>query len=122
MYNLYQDDDYFYIGRSLHQPATTSLFVKSCLDRLPHPLFYCCAFFTALFLVTDIYKGGELFDEIMKRTKFQEADAASLINQLLSCINYCHKQNLVHRDLKPENILLGTYALTNDEEIVFVVV
>ena len=58
--------------------------------------------------VTDIYKGGELFDEIMKRTKFQEADAASLINQLLSCINYCHKQNLVHRDLKPENILLGT--------------
>ena len=28
------------------------------------------------------------------------------MKQVLSCINYCHKQNIVHRDLKPENILL----------------
>lgn len=106
MYNLYQDNDYFYIGKCnvcadfSNNPCRSG---SSLLMRL-----LVCFYLNS---VTDIYKGGELFDEIIKRTKFMEADAAALINQLLSCINYCHKQNLVHRDLKPENILLGTYGL-----------
>ena len=58
------------------------------------------------YLVTEICKGGELFDEVCKRGKFSESDAAVLIKQVLSCVNYCHKSNIVHRDLKPENILL----------------
>ena len=29
-----------------------------------------------------------------------------LVKQILLCINYCHKNNVVHRDLKPENVLL----------------
>ena len=58
------------------------------------------------YIVTDICKGGELFDEIVSRGKFTENDAALLMKQVLSCINYCHKNKIVHRDLKPENILL----------------
>lgn len=58
------------------------------------------------YIVTDICKGGELFDEIVARGKFTETDAAMLMKQVLSCINYCHTNNIVHRDLKPENILL----------------
>ena len=58
------------------------------------------------YIVTDICKGGELFDEIVARGKFSEQDASMLIKQVLGCINYCHSNHIVHRDLKPENILL----------------
>ena len=63
------------------------------------------------YIVTDIYKGGELFDEILLRGSFCESDASMLIKQVLNCINYCHTKQIVHRDLKPENILL-----TQDKE------
>lgn len=58
------------------------------------------------YLVTEICKGGELFDEVLRLGFFSEKNAAVLIKQVLSCVNYCHKNNIVHRDLKPENILL----------------
>ncbi len=58
------------------------------------------------YIVTEICKGGELFDEIIARGKFTERDASILMKQVLSCVNYCHKMHVVHRDLKPENILL----------------
>ena len=44
-----------------------------------------------------ICKGGELFDEILQRGKFGERDAAVLMKQVLSCVNYCHQNNIVHR-------------------------
>lgn len=58
------------------------------------------------YLVSDVYTGGELFDEIISRKRFYEVDAARIIKQVLSGITYMHKNNVVHRDLKPENILL----------------
>ena len=59
-----------------------------------------------LYLVQDVCKGGELFDEIIRRANFREEDAALIISRILNAMNYCHQRNIVHRDLKPENILL----------------
>merc|ERR1712166_1224204 len=58
------------------------------------------------YIVTEHIQGGELFDEIINRGKFDERNAAILMKQLLSCIGYCHSHGIVHRDLKPENVLL----------------
>ncbi|EZG46771.1 calcium/calmodulin-dependent protein kinase [Gregarina niphandrodes] len=58
------------------------------------------------YLVMECYKGGELFDEIINRQKFGEADAANILRQVLSGVTYLHRHHIVHRDLKPENLLL----------------
>ena len=51
-------------------------------------------------------KGGELFDELVRRKNFHEAQAARIMKSILSAMAYCHEKNVIHRDLKPENILL----------------
>lgn len=50
--------------------------------------------------------GGELFDKISEEQYFNEKDAANIMKQVISAINYCHSRKIVHRDLKPENLLL----------------
>jgi len=62
------------------------------------------------FLVTELCSGGELFDKIAEEQYFSETDAAKIIKQILSSVNYCHQRNIVHRDLKPENLLLSRDA------------
>ena len=63
---------------------------------------------SSIFLVTELCDGVELFDEIAKRQKFSELEAAIVTKQILQAISYCHLKNVAHRDLKPENILIDT--------------
>ena len=63
---------------------------------------------SSIFLVTELCDGVELFDEIAKRQKFSELEAAIVTKQILQAIAYCHAQNVAHRDLKPENVLIDT--------------
>ena len=58
------------------------------------------------YIVSEILKGGELFDRLVMQKSFSEQKAAHIISQVLLAINYMHKKNITHRDLKPENILL----------------
>jgi len=54
----------------------------------------------------ELMEGGELYEEIVKRKTFTEADAAELIRQLCEALAYLHERGIVHRDLKLENLLL----------------
>ena len=63
----------------------------------------------SLYLIMEECHGGELFDRILKRIEsnemYSEKEACEIIQQVMSAIEYCHKQGIVHRDLKPENLL-----------------
>ncbi|PIC35686.1 hypothetical protein B9Z55_014969 [Caenorhabditis nigoni] len=62
------------------------------------------------YLVFDLVTGGELFEDIVAREFYSEADASHCIQQILESIAYCHSNGVVHRDLKPENLLLASKA------------
>ena len=62
----------------------------------------------AVYLVTDLALGGELFDRICRKGSYFESDAADLIRATLSAVAYLHDHGIVHRDLKPENLLFRT--------------
>lgn len=60
------------------------------------------------YLVFDLVTGGELFEDIVAREFYSEADASHCMQQILESIHYCHQMNVVHRDMKPENLLLAS--------------
>lgn len=64
--------------------------------------------------------GGELFEDIVAREFYSEADASHCIQQILESVNHCHQNGVVHRDLKVSNYtqkkkneLLRIIKLTN---------
>ncbi|XP_046667376.1 calcium/calmodulin-dependent protein kinase type II alpha chain isoform X18 [Homalodisca vitripennis] len=62
------------------------------------------------YLVFDLVTGGELFEDIVAREFYSEADASHCIQQILESVHHCHSNGVVHRDLKPENLLLASKA------------
>ncbi|XP_069045387.1 calcium/calmodulin-dependent protein kinase type II subunit gamma isoform X8 [Lepisosteus oculatus] len=60
------------------------------------------------YLVFDLVTGGELFEDIVAREYYSEADASQCIHQILESVNHIHQHDIVHRDLKPENLLLAS--------------
>ncbi|XP_029112905.1 calcium/calmodulin-dependent protein kinase type II subunit beta-like isoform X2 [Scleropages formosus] len=60
------------------------------------------------YLLFDLVTGGELFEDIVAREYYSEADASHCIHQILDSVSYIHQHDIVHRDLKPENLLLAS--------------
>lgn len=73
-------------------------------------------------IVTELCRGGELFDGIAEEARrgratralsetaplcFREDDAARVLRALLSAVAYLHARDIVHRDIKPENVLFA---------------
>ncbi|KAK6207409.1 Calmodulin-dependent protein kinase cmk2 [Pestalotiopsis sp. IQ-011] len=79
------------------------------LQRLKHPhIVRFVDWFESrdkYYIVTELATGGELFDRICEQGKFTEKDASQTIKQVLTAVDYLHRNNVVHRDLKPENLL-----------------
>ena len=82
----------------------------SILKRLTHPhiirLYDVFEDSSYYYLVTEMMRGGELFDRIVAKTFYNEKDARDVCKILFEALGYCHSRNVAHRDLKPENLLL----------------
>ncbi|PVF97966.1 Pkinase-domain-containing protein [Serendipita vermifera] len=82
--------------------------------QLHHPhiaqLYEVIATETSIWLVTELCSGGELFDYLAEKTRFDEFEARALFGQICLAVAYCHDQGVVHRDLKLENVLLDDHC------------
>lgn len=71
------------------------------LQRLKHPhIVRFVDWFESrdkYYIVTELATGGELFDRICEQGKFTEKDASQTIKQVLTAVDYLHRNNVVHR-------------------------
>ncbi|KAM7389451.1 hypothetical protein PAMP_023432 [Pampus punctatissimus] len=58
-----------------------------------------------VYVVTELMKGGELLDKILRQKFFSEREASAVLYTITKTVDYLHCQGVVHRDLKPSNIL-----------------
>ncbi|XP_038632230.1 ribosomal protein S6 kinase alpha-6 isoform X1 [Scyliorhinus canicula] len=58
-----------------------------------------------VYLVTELLKGGELLDRLLRQKYFSEREASAVLFTITKTVEYLHCQGVVHRDLKPSNIL-----------------
>ncbi|KAI9277972.1 kinase-like domain-containing protein [Umbelopsis sp. AD052] len=78
----------------LHHPYIVSLKEMIVLN----PYYY---------MFMEYVNGGQLLDYIISHGKLKEKQARRFARQILSALDYCHRNSIVHRDLKIENILIS---------------
>ncbi|MBX3653279.1 MAG: protein kinase [Ramlibacter sp.] len=68
------------------------------------------------FLVMEFIQGDDLKHHIDQGVRYSLEQSLKIIRDLLSALDYAHKQGIVHRDIKPANLLLepgGRVKLTD---------
>ncbi|HEX7890569.1 MAG TPA: serine/threonine-protein kinase [Ramlibacter sp.] len=68
------------------------------------------------FLVMEYIQGDDLKHHLDRGTRYSLEQSLKIIRDLLSALDYAHKQGIVHRDIKPANLLLepgGRVKLTD---------
>lgn len=58
-----------------------------------------------IYIVMELVRGGELFDRIVSRRRYDEAEAACTVLSLVTAVAYLHQRGVVHRDVKAENLM-----------------
>uniref|UniRef100_A0A6T6MSR4 Non-specific serine/threonine protein kinase n=1 Tax=Timspurckia oligopyrenoides TaxID=708627 RepID=A0A6T6MSR4_9RHOD len=59
----------------------------------------------SIFIVMEYLPGGMLYDLVAQEGFLSEDQAAAVMREIISGVQYLHEHGIVHRDLKPENML-----------------
>lgn len=68
------------------------------------------------YLVMEFIQGDDLKHHLDQGQRYTLQEAAAIMADLLSALDYAHRQNIVHRDIKPANLLIeanGRIKLTD---------
>ncbi|KAK9699521.1 hypothetical protein RND81_08G178800 [Saponaria officinalis] len=86
----------------------------AAMRKLDHPnilhIHEVMATKNKIYLVMELAKGGDLAGKLARRPdhRFPEPLARRFFHQLVSAMEYCHRNGVFHRDIKPQNILLDS--------------
>lgn len=58
------------------------------------------------YLIFEYAEGAQLYDMLLDKGRLDEINARRIFRQILSSVDYIHKNSVVHRDLKIENIII----------------
>ena len=63
-----------------------------------------------IFIISEYCSKGDILNNLVENGIFDEEKSCKIFQQVLSSLEYLHKNNICHRDIKPENILLDEYG------------
>ena len=69
-------------------------------------LYYAFESRDYLFMVMEYLIGGDISSLLQARKRFTEDQAKFYLAELVSALEYLHKNGIIHRDIKPDNMLL----------------
>ena len=90
---------------------------RDLLSQLNHPFIVNLHFSfqntNYLYLILDLYTGGDLRYHLFHKNYFEEIQTKFIISNILLGLEYCHSNLIIHRDIKPENIILDNNGYTH---------
>ena len=59
-----------------------------------------------IYIISEFCSKGDIIKNLLEKGTFDESFSCKIFQQIISSLEYLHKNNICHRDIKPENILL----------------
>lgn len=79
------------------------------LTKMDHPnilkLYEYYEVKDCFYLITELFTGKELVEELAAENVFTELKAAEISFEILKALHYTHSKRIAHRDIKAENLL-----------------
>lgn len=100
--NKNEEDDGFNDHRIYREILISTLLDHPYIVKLLEFLYSDSHFF----LIFEYIRGRQLYHIILKEMRLSEDRARKYFRQILSAIDYVHRNSIVHRDLKIENIVV----------------